>query len=185
LRNDIFADKRPRFDFYKKILKENCLVAIFGWAYALWSLVAFASFLINGKEHLPELSAIFPFSIDDKSTSEGDFSSKLLKNALLFGFWGFHHSLMCRRTVKKLMNLPKVFLSSRLSFLSIFRIWKYRFMLCNLLLYFISLWQTGNRFQTKYSKFLTFCKLLFLSVKKIFFSSLEFFRLSFWIPLFS
>ena len=84
-------------------------MAIFGWAYALWSLLAFASFLINGKEHLPELSAIFPFSIDDEAASEGDVSSKLLKNALLFGFWGFHHSLMCRRTVKKFMNLPKVF----------------------------------------------------------------------------
>ena len=90
-------------------------MAIFGWAYALWSLLAFTSFLINGKEHLAELSSIFPFSIDDESTSEGDLSSKIFKNVLLFGFWGFHHSLMCRRSVKKFMNLPKVSLSARLS----------------------------------------------------------------------
>ncbi|CBY07303.1 unnamed protein product [Oikopleura dioica] len=82
-------------------------VAIFGWAYALWSLLAFASFLVNGREYFPEISTIFPYSIDDESTSDGDFYSRILKNSLLFGFWGFHHSFMCRRSVKKLMNLPK------------------------------------------------------------------------------
>ena len=83
------------------------------------------------------------------------------------------------------MNLPKVFSfwSSEIFFI-IFRIWKYRFMLCNLLLCSISRWQIGNRFRTKYSKFLPFWKLLFLSVKYLVISCLEFFRLSFWIPLF-
>jgi len=98
----------------KKCKQRIFKVAIFGWAYALWSLLAFASFLVNGREYFPEISTIFPYSIDDESTSDGDFYSRILKNSLLFGFWGFHHSFMCRRSVKKLMNLPKVVFLSQL-----------------------------------------------------------------------